>query len=297
MDAILKPQQLDLYRNSNKEPQYVTSKEPNRGIVYIESFDNIFETNLVAMNCSTITSAGEYPSNLAYGVTRLSVNAFGVRMCIPNVNPRNNTIRFFSSASGSYHSVDLIEGFYQTTLDLITHVVNKLNTVSGASLLTFSFIAVTAFPDRYDLNSAGGNYYFDTTCSAITHGYQLYCLPSSQVASNSKIVGSMGLFYTAYIDLCSATLTKYVKIRSVSTSKTSNLVVRMHFGELPKPNEVVYLTKSTSPDVQLFFNHAEPINTIDFELRDQFGELLYAPQNSDGTFRGFWWNCSILIEC
>ncbi len=297
MDLVLKPQQLDLYRNSNKEPQYVTSKEPNRGIIYVESLDQSYETNLASMQCSTIAGPGEHPSTLAYGVTRLSINSFGVRMSIPNVNPRNNSIRFFSTNSGTFHSVDLVEGFYQTTNDLITHVVNRLNSVSGASGLTFSFLAVTAFPDRYDLNSVGGSYFFDTNCSAVKHGYQLYCLPVSQTPTNSKIVGSMGLYYTTYIDLCSATLTKYVKVRSASTSKTTNLVIRMHFASPPAPNEIVYLTKNTSPNVQLFFNHAEPINTIDFELRDQFGDLLYIPQNSDGTPRGFWWGCSVLIEC
>jgi len=295
MDIVLKPQQLDLYRNSNKEPQYVTAKEPNRGVIYVESFDNIYETNLTSMNCSTITSIGEYPSTLAYGVTRLSINSFGIRMCIPNVNPRNNTIKFYSTATGSFHTVNLIEGYYTTTLDLITHIVYRLNSV--ASGLTFNFISFPNFPGMYDLNSTGGSYHFDLNCSAVKYGYQLYCLPTSQISTPGKIVGVMGLFYTTYVDVCSSTLSKYVKIRNTSTSKVANLVARVHCTVPILNNEILFLSKSAAPDIQLFFNHSEPINTIDFDLRDQFGDLLYVPQNSDGTYRGFWWNCAILIEC
>ena len=296
--VVLKPQQLNLYRNSDLEPQYVTKREPNRAIIYIESIDNqALQKNVLSMLSSTVRQAGENPSTLAYGITRISVNNFGLRFSIPNINPRNNVITFFSSVSGTTHTVTLTEGYYTTGSAVITEIVTKLNTVTGASGLTFSFVGNTLFPDRFELNSAGGNYRFDLNCSAVKKGYTMYSLSHDQTLNNSKLIGPIGLFYTTYVDLCSAQLTKYIKLKNCATSLNNNIVLRIHLTEPTIYNKILFITESTAPDIQFSYNPVEPILSIDFQIRDQYGELLYVPQNADGTYQGFWWNTGIIIEC
>jgi hypothetical protein len=242
---------------------------------------------------STVESIGENPSKLASGINRITVSSASIHANIPNVNPRNNVIRFFSSVTNSFHSVTVPEGFYTTPTILITAVRDTLNTISGTSGLTFSYATIVGFPDRFNLNSAGGSYYFDINCSAIKYGYQLWNLPIEQVASNSKLVGDILLYYTRYIDITSNTIIKYSKIKALTTGKTPDMLFRVPIEDPTKPG----LSRSV-PNLRSTFNYLpnESIFTIDFSLYDQFGNILYIPPGSPGTAGGFLWSISLLIE-
>lgn len=294
--VVLPPQSPLFYRKINEEPQYVTAKPPNRACVYIDSQDCVLETNKVSMIISTMKSRTDRPAVLISNVNRIALASAAIHMVTPNVNPRNYTITFFSSSSNSLHTVDLAEGFYSTSVALITHIVTRLNTLTGASGLTFSQAAVPGFPDTYSLISAGGNYYFSLDCSAIKKGYQLYALPIDQTLTSNKTVGSMGLFYTKYVDFCCPTLMKYAKVKSTSTNNISNLFFRINLTDFTVPL-TTYLSEATVPDANYSFEYSESVSIIEFELRDQFGDLLYLPQLVGSQNSGFWWNCSLLVEC
>jgi len=293
--VILKPNQIGIFRDSGLEAQWVTSKEPNRAIIYLDSQDYVNEPIITSVNASTANNPGDFPSNLAFGTTRISVETAEVRYVTPNVNPINNVVQFFSSATGLTYSVTVPTGFYATSTALIAALVTALNTATGSSGLTFSSATITGFPDKYTLSSAGGNYYFLANSLAVLYGYPLWALPVDQVATASKVVGNMGLFYTTYIDFCSATLVKYVKLRTVATNLNSNIIFRL-FLNSGGTSQTISLSTSNSPNVQYYFNPSEPITQIDIQLRDQFGNLLYVPQGADGKYQGFWWNISLSIE-
>lgn len=292
--VILEPVDAKIYARNNLEPQYTTYRDPNRAIVYLDSEDNTLETNKVDILMSTIRILRDNASMLTSGINRISVQSAGIFYNIPNVNPRNNVLTFFSSNSGLFHTVTVPEGFYTTSNALITAVVIALNTATGASGLTFSFTVIAGFPDNYNLNSVGGNYYFTLTCLGIKYGVPLWNLPIDQIATNTKIVGTMGLWYTRYIDITSETLTKYCKVRTVSTNNNENIVLRIFVND---PTSVHLIPWENAP-VSASYNYLpnEPIYTIHFSLYDQFGNLLYIPNGAQGTVGGFEWNVQLLVS-
>lgn len=291
--VILSPVSSLIYRNDNLEPQRVTAKIPNRAIIYLDSQDCAMETDKINIQMSTASIVGESPSVLASGIDVISVESIGIQYNIPNVNPRNNTIRLHSSVSAAYHTVDLIEGFYTTADLLMAHIVVRLNTISGASGLTFSAVVRTGRPDVYDLSAAGGLFYFDQNCSAVKKGYQLYNFPTDQTPSTSKVVGSMGMYYTRYIDVCSTTLTRFVKIKSNTTGLSNNLLIRVFINDPTKSHTISF---NGTENIIYNFIPSEPITSIIFQLRDQFGDTLYTPTGAEGTAGGFFWDCNLLIE-
>lgn len=293
--VLLKPQELSLFRNSDLEAQWVTSKEPNRAAVYLDSQDYKLEENPVDLIASTSNFLGSYPSILASGITRISIDGAGLNFVTPNVNIRNNNIIFFSSVTSTFYSIIVPEQFYLTATDLITAIVAAMNTVAGSSGLTFSFTTIPGFLAKFNLNSAGGNYYILNTSNAITRGLQLWALPTEQIPSNSKIVGNIKLLYTTYIDFCSQTLLKYVKLKTTTTNLSNNVIFRIHLVEILE-NSILFLTRTRAPNVQYYFKPEEPITQIDIQIRDQFGDLLYVPQSPNGGFQGFFWNLSLSIE-
>lgn len=295
MEVILKPQQLELFKKSGLEPQWITSKQPNRAALYLNSRDYANQDNPVDILASTASKPGDFPSVLAYGITRISVNSGAIFFNIPNINPRNNNVQFFSSVTGLVYGVTVPEGDYVTSTQIITALVAALNTVTGSSGLTFSFTTITGFPNKYNLNSAGGNYYFILTSNGVQNGFGLWNLPLSQVATNTKVVGDIEGYYTRYVDFCSSTLSKYAKIRTQSTSTVSNLILRVPFGSTTVFDGLLTQGGANIPDSQYYYNPGESITQIDIQLRDEFGQLLYVP-NMTGNFDGFWWDLTLVIE-
>lgn len=294
MSTVLLPQSVSLYQASNAEPQYVTSQTPNRAAIYLDSQDVTLSPQSAVILMSTVKQLGEYPSNLAFGITRLSPDLVGMNWITPNVNVRNNTVTFFSSNSGLFHTVVIPERFYSSVTNIFNALVTALNTATGASGLTFSGGVVAGFPTTFTLNSAGGNYYFTLTSDAVLRGYSLYNLPTEQVATNSKTVGPMTGAYTRYIDVCSTALSQYLKVKNTSTGRANNIILRFYITDFFEPN-IVGFGPNQLPDLSFNFLPNSPITVIDFELRDMFGDLLYVPPGAEGTTGGFWWNITITI--
>lgn len=292
--VILKPTNLDIYRDSNFEPQYVTAKQPVSAAIYLTTLDNQLVENPADCVLSTANRLGDNPSTLGYGISRISVSAVGIKNVIPNVNERNNTLTFFSTSSGLFHTVQLPVGYFTSSLTLMTAIITALNAVTGASGLTFSALAVVNKPDTYNLSSAGGNYFFDNTCDALVKGFQLYAFPTEQVATGIKSVGSMGLLYTGYFDVCSRTVTKYDKLSNQSSSKANNLIQRIYVSQVDF-GEFYEIKHQSNPRPNFDFNSKEPINTIDFQIRDQYGDIIFL-DDPDGNFNGFWWAIELLFE-
>jgi hypothetical protein len=291
--VLLNPVTPGIYCKSGLEPQYVTVRDPNRAVMYLDSQDNTLILDKTNMQISTARFIGDSPSQLASGICRIGLASAGVWYNIPNVNPRNNTITFYSSFSSSTHTVTVPEGFYTTPTALITAIRDALNTATGSSGLTFSFTTITGFPSSFNLLSAGGNYYFDLTCTGVKYGYQLWNLPVDQVASNTKVVGSISGFYTRFIDMTSVSIVQYAKIKTVSSAQTPNLVVRIFVDD---PTYQHFVSVTNIPEVSYSFMSTEPIYSLQFQLLDQFGQTLYVPSGASGTAGGFFWDCQLLIE-
>jgi len=291
--VILEPVSPAIYQKPNLEPQYTTYRDPNRGVVYLDSQDNTLETNKVSMQMSTVRVAGDTPSILTNGINRIGVLSAGIYYNIPNVNPTNNVVGFFSSATSTTYNVTVPAGFYTSATALITALVAALNTATGSSGLTFSFSTITGFPNTFTLSAAGGNFYFVLTSPGVQFGYQLWNLPTEQVATASKVVGSIDLWYTRYIDITCENVIKYAKVKTKNTSLSPNLVFRVFIDDPTFPH---IISRPNQPlSVSYNFLPSEPIYTLFFQLYDQFGHLLYIPPGSPGTAGGFYWDVQLLV--
>ena len=120
--------------------------------------------------------------------------------------------------------------------------------------------------------------------------------------------------YTPYVDIFSASLTKYQKVKDNTTNATSetSLVARIYLSGIGGPqnasgenNNVINpdteypypITEHTyplgsRPFIELFdpntpkvvrWNKDETVYTLDFQLRDQYGDLLFTQYNSNTT--------------
>ena len=288
-EVILKPVDREYYtRNPNKTPQNIVARNSDSAKLLLRSEDYKTQQDKTKLIVSTIKNNGDIPEQLFDRVTKISVSSVGVINTTPNINVRNNEITFYSSVTNNKHTVTLTEGFYQTTTDIIDHVVTKLNTLTGATGLTFSKATIPNRPDCYYLNSAGGNYKFVSDCSAIVKGSQLYALPVDNIYSNSKFIGTMGLYYSGYIDFCSRTLTKFSKIQTQSTGYANNLIYRLYIIDPTKP---LGCFKDEVAFTHFAYDPREVVTSIDITLYDEFGDRFYVPNGF-----GFDWSIELILQ-
>lgn len=268
---FLPPRDPHVYSDSTKEPQYVTTKRPTNAWLYFNSQDaapGTDRTNCVLGNGGVI----------ANGFSRIRFIGVSTLWDIPNVNVRNNTFQFYSSNTGAtVHTCSIAEKFYDLSesADLMDAIVAAMNTLTGATGLTFSKAAIPFYPRTYTLSAVGGTFYFSSACTAITKGEQLYGIPRSPVLAASKQIGPMQMIYTQYVDIVSRTLTKFQKAPSVSTKNISPIVIRAYIGG----NR--WGISFYQPELYLAFawQSGTPLYNVDFEFFDQHGDPLYTTDN------------------
>lgn len=257
--------------HTNLQPQAVTSTDPLSAWIYLSNLG--LPVGTPANNC--IVSAGGQV--IIKQCSRLIPIAFGFHsVTIPNVNPRNNTLVLHSDVSGDDYTLTITEGYYTTSLALITEIETQLNSVTGLSGLTFTATLLGGIPDLYELAAVGGTFYIDPTCTAVTKGMICYGIPVSSVSTTSIVVGPMFLFYTAYIDVHSLTLTKYAKVRSISTSNAKSGIFERYFVFTPIISNGFQGPANNRTNV-INYNSQETVNSVDIQLYDMFGDPLYLP--------------------
>lgn len=284
-------------RAGNLDPQRVMLRQNNQGTIYLDTISQVLsvDSNKVDITLSSGIRAGV----LANGIRRLAPRTFGITWYIPNINPRNNLLRFYSSTSGVMHPVLIPVGYYFTPADLVTAILVALNASSGVSFLTFTATAIGSgyINNKYEFSSSGGEFYFDPTCPAVTRGGTVWAPTVSSTLSTSHDTGFMNLRYTNYVNVMSSALTKYSKISASSNEVNSNgdLLARIiiddpsSFDKTDNPLSLPYglITENISNDLGTnWFNYdaTQSISLIDVRLLDQYGELLYVDDQN-----GFDW--------
>jgi len=289
---ILPPLPIGIYTaNPSMEPQMIQKRASNQAFIYLDSVTPKLELDKTKMLMSTIENNSDQANTLIYGITRIKVRSCGLNFVTPNLNIKNNSVIFYSSNMPlTPWEAIIAPGQYDTANSLMDALITSLNTLTVGSGLTFSYNA-SIYGDRiYTLSSAGGNYYFDPNCKMVKYGFQLINLPVDNTFTSSKIVGYVGLLYTRWVDICSTTLNKDVKIRNIANNNVSDIVYRFYID--PPGQGFQY---STQPNIAAFnIYNQEPINIIDFQLYDEFGEQLYIPDVNNQL--GFWWNLTFLVE-
>jgi hypothetical protein len=276
--VVLAPQQDTMYRSIDMDPQSVIAREPHASIITLNTIDlapGLPRNDFVISNNIT------YFSN----TSRISpLRAEFYNYYIPNVNPRNNNIVFYSSVTNSNHSVIVPEGYYNSASDLSLAIIAAMNSVSGASGLTFVGSSEPLSPDTFNVISTPGNYYFVNTCSAVKYGESLWNLDERQIAQSEHFLGPMSLQYTWWVDIVSDKLTQYAKKRSVASNSKSSVFARMSLNvasAVSTATSVVPWGRAfddfSIADISYSFRPMESITAIDIALYDMYGQLLYIP--------------------
>lgn len=284
--VTLPAQQWTQYTDSQYEPQYTTSKKPNRGWVYITSKDSPESDKTV---CTV------YPkTQLGTGFNRINIEGFTVNWFIPNVNPRNNWIHLLSSNYPTTpFSLYLDVKYWTSSLDLVNHIRDQLNAVAGTGL-TFSVVTSAAdpdlddMPDYYALVASGGTFMFLDDSTVITKGEPCFGIAGGQSLAAKQTIGPMGMMYTQYVDIQSQTLTQWTKIQSATSSNVSAIVARAYVGG----KEYGTQFQRFDDDVSLSWNPITPLSSIDISLFDSSGDPLYAPENGSKLS----WQLAMAIE-
>lgn len=293
--VFIQPTHISSFRK--KEAQFVQVRTSNRGEIFLDSDVNTFENDKTKMVISTKNELSDKPNLIFRNIQRWQVATGGVYYNSPNVNPRNNEIIFFSSVSLVDHTVIVPEGFYTTKIALMNAIRDSLNTVTGASGLTFSYTAVTSHDSMYNLIASGD--YFIRGGSMVDKGFPLVNLPTSQTLTSTKMVGQVRLFYTKYIDIVSKTLTQFQKIKSLNNGRNDSTIIYRIFVDDGTFSHAIVNTFFKDENASFNYDPDQEIYEIDFQVLDQFGESLYLPFSEGGGApggSGFSWDLSLVVE-
>lgn len=293
-----------MYSYTATEPQYVSTRIPNQGELYINSQDAPPGTDRTNYTVGT-------SEILATAMARIKVLGFATYWNVPNVNPRNNVLSFYISTGGggppggTKFTVTLDTRWYNIfsaggadEAALILDIITKMNAVVPVTVPVTQFraTAIPGFPQTYTLDftpasPAGLTFSIDPTCLAVTKGAQMFNFPveSPTNLTASKQLGTMNFVYTQFIDIISSTLTKWDKMQSASTGRISPLIIRAYAGG--QAWGLQFQDVSNNP-IELSWKADEPLASFDIRFFDMNGDPLYQPNGGTQWI----WQLTLLAE-
>jgi len=145
--------------------------------------------------------------------------------------------------------------------------------------------------------SSGGLNLNDSEIAVVLKTYRIYGITQGNTALDSIQISRApaNFLYTSFIDIISETLTKYQKIKDTDTSakKQNGIIARIYLAGQSTPQYLtngIYgmgstddilgsrpfvFTQSTPNAKVIRWSKDEAVNSIDFQLRDQYGDLLF----------------------
>lgn len=189
------------------EPQRVKVNSNNLGLLGCDSRNRTFGNNW--------TFNVEF-KQFTRGIKRVALNYAQFVDTVPNVNTRNNTIRWFDNGDATFKTATLPIGFYT-----FTDVAPALQTALNASVPAPSgAFTVTADPltRRLVIDYPPG-FYFDSNSDFIKYGKFCCGFQEDELASAQKISEISQMRYTNYYVIECPELTRYEK--NVSTASDS----------------------------------------------------------------------------
>lgn len=247
---------------------------------YLKHFENTTHDSILYIDSDERTSG---PTNNAIyrsseimreEVSRIAVNKVHLRYNIPTININNSIVTFASSASGLDHSVSLQEGYYDPAT-LMTELQTKLNSVSGASLMTFTISPLSAGATAYNILGTAGFQFKSST--QVDRGLPCTGLYPMSGSSLSIIVVAKA-FYTSYLDFCVGGL-KDGQTRPNTFSHYTKFPNSQHlFRQHVNVDRGIYSDVIIDKEIHnLHYNKVRrrKLSEITIETYDEFGQLFY----------------------
>ena len=268
------------------------------------------------------------PGALIYGyIDKIVVSQIQLQYGVPTVIPgRNDKFWIFQGGNPtpSFAEITIPFGFYTPTELAAVLQALILNTNIGSLAPNFR-VTYNVATNRFIFESQTINYlfFFPTLFeleTALSPNFSLadyqdllktYTLLGMSNENTDKLTG-VGLttqgstntptfLYTPYVDIISETLTKYQNVKDTDSSaqKLNSMVSRIYLSGIGIPQAVnaepvgsrpfVFTQDLNSPKV-IRWSRDEAVNTLDFQLRDQYGDLLFTTGASTGGGRPIVYN-------
>lgn len=222
------------------------------------------------------TNSANYTSSeiIRQEVSRVAVNSVHVSYNIPTININNAEVTFFSPASGSNHTVVLNEGYYTPTT-LTAELQTQLNSVSGASLITFTISPFVGSTIAYTVT--GTNAFQFITSLQVDRGLSCTGLyPMS--APNTSIIINTKCLYTSYIDFCISSL-KEGQTRANTFSQFTKFPNSEHlFRQYIHVERGIYNDIIIDKQIQnLHYNkiRQRKLSELQIQVYDEYGDLFF----------------------
>lgn len=205
------------------------------------------------------------------GINKIAMSEITVHSDIPNLNDRNLTIKF-ESGMGVFE-VDLITGFYEVS-DLMDHIVLRLNTVTGASGLTWQI--QNLYGNFYNISTVGGNFKF-LSSSHIDRAEPLSGLLITDNFVSQQFVSAGGL-YTRYVDFVSTDFKESQILENLFTKDYKYNIINHFYRYDMQSGSAPFQDRIQVRNLSYSSVRSKERNIITLELFDQFGDLLFAPK-------------------
>jgi hypothetical protein len=302
-NAILAVSSLDRYNTANGQSAATT------GDALIAQYSN------EGQPCNNFTIFS--PGNLIYGyIKKIQISQIQLQYHVPTIVPdKNDGLWIANQIQADF--VTIPHGFYTPAelaagLEILLNNTNVGNlsggiTVAYSSEDGFTFTSAgtgpqpeIAFPTLEEIETITASVLnYDAVQNAL-RTYRLLGINVSnatlgleQKSSNTPI-----FLYTPYVDICSEVLTKYQKIKDTNTAaqKLNTIVARVFLSGVSPPVALsttnfeeplgtypfVVVQDCNTPKV-IRWSREETVTSLDFQLRDQYGELLFTKGPGSGN--------------
>jgi len=246
----------------------------------------------------------QYPNALIYGyIKSIIISQVQIDYHIPTIQFERNDILILSYSINNGASYDTVQiqlpfGFFTpdeiaamlqieirnyTPMPNLTVVYNNATHGNGFIISTNNIAFGIRFPSSSQIVTGGGA---NILVNALRTYRMLGVIPTT-IGYPDIITASPNFLYTNYIDICSANLTKFQKVKDSDTSATkrNNMIARIYLSGNSAPQYTteinalgcepfLFTADLNSPKV-VRWSPDEAIYDLDFQLYDMYGELLF----------------------
>lgn len=269
--VILAPVSDEIQLDENLEPPFVRPRETNSQIIVI----NVQNNNYTESPCDQIIPLVRAVPR----VNRIKSTFLSLRYLSPNINPLNNR---FSFVKGGVPFTATIP--FDQNLTGLTRYQALALAMSVATGIPGDFAAAVhpVYANTFEIrNTIGAFWRFDLTPTGtgIINGRFLWGFNGLNYApgveNSSQFLCSYTESYTRWIDILSYELTQFTKIDISGVNVPAECFIRYQL------NSTDYGSYEFAPldnTGSLNFNRSKSLSSVDIQVRDEFGNLLYIPQ-------------------
>ena len=234
------------------------------------------------------------PAFRSANLSAIGLVEYQFQMLIPNINAKNNT--FTVNVNATDYVITIPEGFYRfgyvdvgdplVAGTFLSVLQERLRTITGEA--TFTVAVRTGTPATVTLPANDSRLFtitatppfriFNTTEQG-RYVSGLYDMSVPSTSFNSRVAT---MLYTSFVDIICGRLHNYNVPDETSNYKSGNVLQRVYLGGIDlRGNTPEVVTEKLEHPKWIKWEPSVNLSVIDFQLRDQFGDLLYIPSYED----------------